>query len=264
MFVLTVVADGCQRVLRAPALVLGLWAFFTVVTVPVTLRPTDAHLALIEASAMDPSVALLAVVRNGPALVHVALSMFVLGGLMDRLARDRATASFGFFGACGVFVFRFARLALLALPPYLALLLWVYPRWLRTEPIGTVMLVALVGLVHLLFDYAKVRMVVEDRRSAVGAVAAGWRFIRRHALIAVALAAVNGSLAYVTWWLAARYEIGVTTAIYPYWLARALLRLVFIASHVAHFQRRLAHAGYTARPLPTWPESPAAEAVRPS
>lgn len=263
MSVLSALADGCQRVLRAPVLVLGLWAFLAVSTSPVAVRLTDAHLAMVEATAMDPEVALLAVVRSWPALVHAVLATFLLGGIIDRLARNRATASFGFFGASGIFVFRFARLAVLALPAYMALLLWVYPRFLRSEPVGTIGLVVLLALVHLLFDYAKVRMVVEDRRSAIGAVAAAWRFVRRHAIATLAIAAINALLAYAAWRLAATYAIGATTAVYPYLLARALLRLIFIASHVSYFQRRLAHAGYTARPLPTWPESPAAEAVLP-
>jgi hypothetical protein len=37
--------------------------------------------------------------------------------------------------------------------------------------------------------------------------------------------------------------------------------LVWLASAVALFQDRLAHAGYTAAPPLTWPESPAAEAI---
>jgi hypothetical protein len=33
------------------------------------------------------------------------------------------------------------------------------------------------------------------------------------------------------------------------------------ASQVVYFQRALAHADYTAAPLPIWPDSPAAEAI---
>ena len=45
-----------------------------------------------------------------------------------------------------------------------------------------------------------------------------------------------------------------------YMLARLLLKLQFMASQTALFQRSLAHATYTAAPAPVWPESPAAEA----
>jgi hypothetical protein len=41
------------------------------------------------------------------------------------------------------------------------------------------------------------------------------------------------------------------------------VRLQFAASQTALFQGRLAHAGYVARPIPAWPDSPAAEAIGP-
>ena len=46
-----------------------------------------------------------------------------------------------------------------------------------------------------------------------------------------------------------------------YILARLWIKLVFLASQTALFQAELAHAGYTAAPLPTAPDSPAAEAI---
>jgi hypothetical protein len=36
-----------------------------------------------------------------------------------------------------------------------------------------------------------------------------------------------------------------------------------MASQAALFQSRLAHAGYVARRVPNWPDSPAAEAIGP-
>jgi hypothetical protein len=47
-----------------------------------------------------------------------------------------------------------------------------------------------------------------------------------------------------------------------YVLGRLWVKLVFWASEVALFQQRFAHAGYVASPEPTWPDSPAAEAIR--
>ena len=49
-------------------------------------------------------------------------------------------------------------------------------------------------LVSIVFDYAKVRAVVEDRRSMIGAVAAGGRFARRNATAVAALYVLTGSL----------------------------------------------------------------------
>ena len=43
--------------------------------------------------------------------------------------------------------------------------------------------------------------------------------------------------------------------------ARLLLKLQFLASRTVLFQRSLAHAAYTAAPVPVWPDSPAAEAM---
>jgi hypothetical protein len=44
--------------------------------------------------------------------------------------------------------------------------------------------------------------------------------------------------------------------------ARLGMKLQFLASQTALFQSNLAHASYTAAPVPVWPESPAAEAIR--
>ena len=46
-----------------------------------------------------------------------------------------------------------------------------------------------------------------------------------------------------------------------YVLVRLWVKLVFWASATALFQSRFAHAGYVAPPEPTWPDSPAAEAI---
>ena len=46
-----------------------------------------------------------------------------------------------------------------------------------------------------------------------------------------------------------------------YVVGRLWVKLLFWASETALFQRRLAHAGYTSRPVPSWPDSPAAEAI---
>jgi hypothetical protein len=44
---------------------------------------------------------------------------------------------------------------------------------------------------------------------------------------------------------------------------RVIIRVAFAASQISLFQSRLAHAGYTARYTAVWPESAAAEAIRP-
>ena len=44
-------------------------------------------------------------------------------------------------------------------------------------------------------------------------------------------------------------------------LSRIATKLAFMATATALFQQLLAHAEYTAPPLPIWPDSPAAEAI---
>jgi len=129
----------------------------------------------------------------------------------------------------------------------------------------------LVAVVNLVFDYAKIRAVVEDRRSMVGALRAGARFVWRHraataglylavgALFAVVLAAY-AAVAPGVWgpgWSTAR---GLAIA-QLYVLARLWVKLVFYASQTSLFQQRLAHADYTAAPAAVWPESAAAETI---
>jgi len=225
----------------------------------------------------------------GAVAAALALWIFLSGGLLDRYARRRRTGARGFFGACGVFFFRFLRLGVLAGLVYAVLLgplhAWLfdglYP-WLTRETTVertaflwrlfcyAIWLLPLL-LVNLVVDYAKVRAVVEDRHSMIGAVVAAGRFVVRHpAPVAVAYGA-NAAiaalvlLAYIVlapdgrggdWRLLAALIIGAA-----YLLARLAVRLAFLASAMALFERSFAHAEYTAPPLPIWPDSPAAEAI---
>lgn len=260
---LSAFADGWRRSLRAPVPIAGLAAIQLLVVSPVALDLLAADVSLIDASAMDPTPALISVITHYEALTYTGLMTFLLGGVLDRLARDRATASHGFFAACGVYFFRFLRLMALAVPIYAALFLWVYDALPEGELPSYLLLAPLVLLVHVLFDYAKVRMVVEDRRSAIGALAASFRFIKRHPAAAINLYVLNAALAAAVWAIASTFSTDLVSAVVGYVLVRTVLRFVFAASLIALFQSRLAHAGYTARPIPTWPDSPAAEAVRP-
>ena len=56
----------------------------------------------------------------------------------------------------------------------------------RTTLLWRLLFYALFGaallIVNLVFDYARIRLVVEDRRSALGALLASLRFVRRHPL----------------------------------------------------------------------------------
>jgi len=222
------------------------------------------------------------------AAVYIAVWLFLAGGIIDRYARDRATRSSGFFAACGVFFFRFLRLAVVQAIVYGFLIGLLHP-WLfdrlyprlvagvtveRTAFAARVVLYVVYGLLlggaNLVFDYAKVRAVVEDRRSMAGALANALGFIRRNAAAALTLYVLD-ALTFVLV-LAAYAAIAPGTGRgAAVWIAvvtgqllmaaRLWVKLVFWSSETALFQMRLAHAGYVARPEPVWPESPAAEAI---
>ena len=221
-------------------------------------------------------------------VAQLLLSTFLLGGLLDRLARDRAIGAGAFFAACGVYVFRFLRLSVMALAVYAFLFIivhgWLfdrlYPRLIteltveRTAFFYRLGLYAVFGALvlftNLVFDYAKVRAVVEDRRSMIGALSAGFRFVRRNPGATVGLYGVN-SLAFVAV-LSAYYLVAPGAAAdarafaigQVFIVFRVIVRLQFAASQTALFQGRLAHAGYVARPVAKWPDSPAAEAIGPA
>lgn len=221
---------------------------------------------------------------------HIVISIFLMGGILDRLARDGRTGSYGFFAACGAFFFRLLRLALIAGPVYWLLfgplheLLFdeVLPALThevtveRTAFTYRVLLYlvfgALVTVVNVHVDYAKIRMVVEDRRSAIGAVTSAIRFVHRHARAVVALYLLDMAafLAVIALYaLVAPGAAGGAAAWIGFLIGqlyitlRVVVRLLFASSQIALFQSRLAHAGYTAAPLAVWPDSAAADAVSP-
>ena len=203
---------GIRRVLSAPAVLVSVAAVSLLSPLyPNTARPR----VLIE---------------------YVLVSAFLFGGILDRYARGRPTRATGFFAACGRHAGAMLRLAAIEILLYLAA--DNLPSWYAA--------VAAAAAVNLVFVYARVRIAVEDRRSAFGAMLAGARFVARNpAAVAV----------YVLWAVAtlgvARYTRG----------AAPILLLPLFASATILFQSRLAHADYTAAPPVEWPDSPAAEAI---
>jgi hypothetical protein len=233
--------------------------------------------------------------RPAPALAVVVgawllVWSFLAGGILDRYARNRPTWASGFFAACGTHFFRFLRLGVLAALVHGVLFVWVHP-WLFTTMLGRftrdldvertaflwtaaayVVFGMLLAATSIVFEYARIRIVVEDRRSAIGALAAAIRFVRRRAGSVAGLYL----LITATFLLAAALYALVAPGAWPggvgLWLAlaggqawialRVAVKLLSYASGVCLFQRALAHAEYVAGAVPQWPESPAAEALR--
>ena len=214
---------------------------------------------------------------------------FLSGGVVDRLARGRPTRAHGFFAACGVHFWRLLRLGVIALIAYAFLFQYVHV-WIFSKAVesltrdvavervafayraaGYLVFGGLLVACNIIFDYARIRIVVEDRRSAIGGLLAGGRFVRRHAAAAVGLYALNavafglliGIFAVIApgapgsgWSMAFALAIGEA-----YIVARLYLKLLFYGSETALFQGALAHAAYTAAPPVVWPDSPAAESI---
>jgi hypothetical protein len=234
--------------------------------------------------------------RVAPLAAALALYLvgwaFLSGGILDRYARQRPIHMHGFFAASGVYGFRFLRLAVVAGLAYWWLFAYVHP-WLfdtqfdritrgmneeRTaflvRAIFYVLFGAILLIVNVVVDYTKVRIVVEDRRSALGAISAAIRFIRNHPGQVLALYGLNSLTFLVLLAVWAVIAPGAGGAGFSMWagfvlaqlyiVARLLMKLQFTASQIALFQANLAHATYVSAPVPTWPDSPAAEAIGPS
>jgi hypothetical protein len=204
--------EGVRRVLSAPALLAA-------VAAASLLFP------------LHPAIA------SRRALVgYVVVASFLLGGAIDRYARDRPTRAYGFFGACGRHFAAMLRLAAVEIALCLAA---------DNVPDARIA-AALIATIGLLGVYARVRIAVEDRRSALGALLAAARFVRRN----------PGALAIYAIWTAAIVATGLAAR-----GAAPILVLPLVAAATVFFQSRLAHLRYTAAPPLEWPESPAAEAV---
>ncbi len=230
-------ADGIARVLAAPTVLAG-------------------------------TVAL--VIAYGPHhdLRHMAgallLWAFLSGGTLDRYARRQPTRARGFFGACGGHLGAMLRLGvtvvLVMASFHLAVGDGFHNRHVHEAAFAAGLVMA------LLVTVAQVRIAVEDRRSALGALLAGGRFLVRNpsaiALFAVFTLGFAGVAASAEWMLAAdAADLAARIAAAGFVAVECALLLAWYAAAISLFQSRLAHAGYTAAPPLEWPESPAAEAI---
>jgi hypothetical protein len=214
---------------------------------------------------------------------------FLTGGILDRYARRRRTRAHEFFAACGVFFFRFLRLGALMWIVYYLMYAYVHPLLFerlyagaiadvdveRTAFLYRLLLYLVFGaglaLWNMIFDYAKVRAIVEDRRSMAGAVFAAGRFVAHHPLATAGLYLLNVVAFLIVILFYALVAPGVGGDGFSMWagfaiaqlylMLRVIVKLTFWSSEIALFQKEVAHAAYTAAPLPVWPDSPEAEAL---
>ena len=204
----------------------------------------------------------------------LVLWSFLSGGVLDRYARMRPTRASGFFAACGTHFWRFLRLGVLGLAGVLGALQPRAPVVVRGRlSVGHAQrhrgahrvcdtahrlprFRKLLILSNVVFDYARIRIVVEDRRTAVGALLAGARFVRRHPAV-LRLYLINGGgfvllallYALVSPGAPSGFAIWIALAIGQFYIVlRHYVKLLFYASQTAFFQSQLAHAAYTAAP----------------
>jgi hypothetical protein len=189
--------------------------------------------------------------------------MFLSGGVLDRYARGRRVGAAAFFAACGGYLARFLRLG-----AAIALALFALMRvrqLLDSNPYAEIALLVLIVAGVVIVDFARVRAVVEDRLSVIGALAASIRFIRRRPWRVAALTLLNcvAVLVVLRFQMQVLSQPGSPSAVMLMLMLvlGAAVRLAFMASEVVFFQGELAHAGYTAARLPVWPDSPAVEAM---
>ncbi len=279
--------EGWRRVLRAPALAVWVLLALLLVSAPLGIKPgellggdlpttlqstlqvTAGHWfaetpALPQSPGTSVFYALLGFGRT-LAAPYLLFWLFLSGGLLDRLARGRPVTTAHFFAVSGTFLLRFVRLGLLVAVAYFVLFRFFRP--LQGRPALLVFLGGL-ALVTLIVDFAKVRAVVEDRRSMLSALLASMRFIRMHPIRTGGVFAMHLLLAAGVLQLWARVaplpqnQWSMLALAIVFLFIMIVLKLAFFASEVALFQNELAHAGYAALPAPVWPDSPAVEAIQ--
>jgi hypothetical protein len=206
---------------------------------------------------------------------------------MDRLARGRPLGADVFVATCGRYFLRLLRFGLTAAIGYWLLFRWLYPlifdvalpflagdsptegRLVAWRAFGYLAFLAVLGFYTLIADISRVRLVVEDRYSALAGWMAGWRFVRRRPGRLSWLFALNvlGQTIAARLWIQLAPSTSspdwlVLAAAELYLLVRVWTRLTFVASELVFFQGELAHATYAAAPVPIWPDSASVEALR--
>jgi hypothetical protein len=217
-------------------------------------------------------------------LVYVLLWTYLSAGIIDRYARRRPTRAQGFAAACGRHALPFlgagnrrghlVRVGV-RLSPSLAARHRLCQadagprqrtRRVRVARRGYAIVGVLVRGANVILDYAKIRIVVEDRRSAIGGLIAAVRFLPGIPATAGGLYLLNTvtCAALLAAWAAIAPSAGAPAGL-GMWLALALgqgfivarlaTKLHFVASQTALFQRRLAHERFTSAPVYRWPDA---------
>ena len=200
------------------------------------------------------------------AVLYALCWAFLSGGVIERYATRRTTRVPEFFSACGRYFGRFVRLEIATAIVSGGIVVFVhrwifstlYPRAVRDVGVERtaflirvafyLVFVLALATANIVVDFAKVRAVLEDRRSMLMAIAASFRFIRRNAGTAVGVYLLNAAafvLVLAAYSLVAPGGGGAGGMVWAavligqaYITARLCVRLLFFATETALFQHR--------------------------
>jgi hypothetical protein len=247
-------SQGWHRVWRARLMMAGilLATALLAVAAPVAggaaLGPASRSIGLALAAAIEVQLAAIDL-PHAPVvavIAHLTVSLVLLGALLARLAADRPLGVRACVTAGLVRAFRFLRLGLVG---GLASLLAAAILFASPNAVGAYLSLALLFIVSLFVSYAEIRLVIEDRRTILGALVAGARFVRAHPGATLGLHMLNALVCGVAFlpliWLAP--PPAGTVGLDPVTSTLALLPVVVVqlqwtASQVALFQDRLGAA----------------------
>jgi len=190
--------------------------------------------------------------------------VLLLGGAIDRFARGAGSFVLGqFLGACGRYFVRLLKLTVLSTLLYWGLFLLAKRAYgalgeslkdvtvestiLTYYLIAAVPLLVLVGVVMMVFDYARVAAILEEEGSTVRSLRRGLRFVTRRpltvmglsGLVAICVCALVALRTVVTPPVAEATVPGIVLVFLLGQLfvaTRLVLRLTLVASEVALFQ----------------------------
>ena len=203
--VLRVFVEGCRRLLSVWLLVLALIAVCLATTTPAI----DDFNTLLSRNFVRqdfiPSfeAAPLSVSRIAPYFstwpFYVAGWMFLLGGCLEVLVHRNISTIGLFVRSCRRYFLRLVRLVLLELCLKALVLLVVLEivnadpgGWMfATRPFSLWLSVLLLAITTVVFTYAAIRTIAEDRLSMVGSVVAAARFVKRRFGSVVMLSLLN-------------------------------------------------------------------------
>jgi hypothetical protein len=210
-------------------------------------------------------------------VVYSIIRAWWTGGILHRYAQNRPMRAGAFQRACGTFFFRLLRLHLLS-ALILGGSLYVAELMMFNQINLGVMLGfgSLFGLGYIfcdvVLDYAKIRTVVEDRRSMVFAITAGFRFVVRRPGAVVRLYLLDATIGFIGFgsfvlvnyslvpvglhWLLVLLIVALGMVVVAGWVP-----LLFLSTQTAFFQDELAYPGYTVGSGVSPPDLPVTEVV---